>query len=138
MKNIKDAVKAKKDFEFKKKKSFTFKKTNFANHIILFGCGNLGSQVLEQILSFKEDYVVVDHDNNVIKDLIEKEIHCVFGDVEDEELLENIDIEEAELMISTLPNIEDNYMLLKYLKNLLNQFKNFTFHQIKQKDMLKT
>ncbi len=105
-------------FEFKKKKNITPKKSNFANHIILFGCGNVGAQVLEQILSFKEDYMVVDHDNNVIKELIENKIHCVFGDVEDEELLENLDIEDAELMISTLPNIEDNYILLKYLKNI--------------------
>jgi Kef-type K+ transport system membrane component KefB/CheY-like chemotaxis protein len=105
-------------FENKKREKITPKKSKFANHIILLGCGNIGKQVLEQILAFKEDYVVVDHDNQVIKELISHKINCIFGDVEDEVLLEDLDIEDSELIISTLPNIEDNYILLKFLKDL--------------------
>jgi Kef-type K+ transport system membrane component KefB/Trk K+ transport system NAD-binding subunit len=105
-------------FERKNKKEMAPKKSTFANHIILFGCGSVGEQILEKILSFKDDYLVVDHNNQVMKHLIENNIPCVFGDVEDEDLLQELDIEDSELIISTLPNIEDNYILLKYLKGM--------------------
>jgi len=105
-------------FELKKKKEMTAKKKAFSDHIILLGCGKVGEQVLEQILSFKEDYVVVDHDDQVIRKLMNKNIKCLFGDAEDEDLLEELDIEDAEIIISTLPNHEDNYFLLQHLKKM--------------------
>jgi Kef-type K+ transport system membrane component KefB/Trk K+ transport system NAD-binding subunit len=105
-------------FEFNKKKRFTRKKANLANHVVLFGCDTVGKQVLEQVLSLKEDYVVVDYDNQIIQDLMKDNINCIFGDMADEDLLNNLDIESAELIISTLSNEEDNYILLHYLNNL--------------------
>ena len=110
-------------FEFRKKKDIPIKKNMLQKHIILFGCGQVGEQVLEQVLGFKDNYIVIDHDNQVIKNLIKKDIHCMFGDVEDEELLGELNMEEAELIISTLPNIEDNYFLLQYLNGMNPQKK---------------
>ncbi len=105
-------------FEFRKKKDLSVKNGTLQSHIILFGCGQVGEQVLEQVVGFKDDYIVIDHDNQVIKKLIKKDIRCMFGDVEDEELLGELNIEEAEVIISTLPNMENNYFLLRYLNNM--------------------
>jgi Kef-type K+ transport system membrane component KefB len=105
-------------FERSNRKNITPKKAKYASHIILFGCGRVGEQVLDQVLSIKDDYVVVEHDHKIIKELIDNNINCVFGDVEDEDLLADLDIEDAEIIISTLPNVEDNYILLKYLKDM--------------------
>lgn len=106
-------------FERKKKVSQRKpKKEKIENHIILFGYDKTGSQVLDQVLSFKEDYLVIDHDHQKIRELIDLECNCIFGDVEDEELLDSLDIEHAEIIISTLPNIEDNYILLRYISEL--------------------
>jgi Kef-type K+ transport system membrane component KefB len=110
-------------FEFKKKRKRSKKPKGLSKHIILFGCGQMGEQVLEQVLSFKDDYVVVDHDNQVIKDLISKKVACVFGDVEDEDLLLELNIEDAEVVISTLPNTHGNYLLLDYIKNMKSKKK---------------
>jgi len=105
-------------FEARQKKDITAKKKAFSNHIILLGCGHIGEQVLGQILSFKDDYVVIDHDNEVIKKLMSENINCLFGDIEDDELLEELDLEDAEIVISTLPHAEDNYFLLRYLSKM--------------------
>lgn len=93
-------------------------KKGMQNHIILLGCGQMGQQILDQIKTFKEDYVVVDHDNTVIKSLISKKVSCVFGDVEDTELLQELGLENAETVISTLPSHEDNLFLIKYIEKI--------------------
>ncbi len=105
-------------FEFRKKKGSSQKRQPLLDHIIILWCGRMGEQVLEQVLSFKDDYIVVDHDNQTIKNLMDKNINCIFGDIDNEELLESLDIKDAEIIISTLPNSEDNYFLLKYLENM--------------------
>jgi Kef-type K+ transport system membrane component KefB len=106
-------------FEHKKAKGKLKTKTSgMQNHFILIGCGQMGKQILNQVRAFKEEYLVVDHDNAVIKDLIGKNIPCIFGDVEDEELLNELDLEAAEIIISTLPNPEDNLFLIKHAGSL--------------------
>lgn len=106
-------------FEFRKKRQSAHqKKETFSSHIVLLGCGGMGEEVLEQILSFKDDYIVVDHDSQVIKKLKKKNVKCVFGDVEDEDLLDQLHLKNAEIIISTLPTAEGNYFLLKYLDNM--------------------
>jgi len=106
-------------FEFRKSKTkLANLKSGLSNHIILLGCGQMGHQILQQIKKFKEDYIVVDHDNSVIKNLIKKNISCIFGDVEDDELLNELDLEDAEIIISTLPSVEDNFFLIKYIEKI--------------------
>jgi len=106
-------------FEFRKIKTKLVNiQTSLQNHIILLGCGQMGEQILDQIKKFKENYVVVDHDNTVIKGLIKKGVSCIFGDVEDVELLNELDLENAEIIISTLPSPEDNLFLIKYIEKI--------------------
>ncbi len=103
-------------FEFRNVKTkLSTKKFGMKNHVILLGCGQMGQQILDQLKTFKEDYLVVDHDNAVIKNLIEKGITCIFGDIEDSELIHELDLEEAEIIISTLPGREGNLFLIKRL-----------------------
>lgn len=106
-------------FEFKKAKTKLANiKSGLTDHIILLGCGQMGQQILEQIKKFKEDYVVVDHDNTVIKKLIKKGVSCIFGDVEDSDLLNELGLDNSETIISTLPSPEDNLFLIKYIEKL--------------------
>ncbi len=106
-------------FEFRKAKTkLSSKKSGMQSHIILLGCGQMGRTILQQVQGFKEDYLVVDHDNSVIKELIKKDVPCIFGDIEDEELMQELDLEEAEIIISTLVDIENNLTLIKHLNKL--------------------
>jgi hypothetical protein len=106
-------------FEFKQVKTkLSSKKYGMQNHIILLGCGQMGQQILEQIKGFKDEYLVVDHDNGIIKELIKKDVPCIFGDIEDTELLQELDLEDAEIVISTLGDFDNNLFLIKYLSKL--------------------
>ncbi|MBU1018185.1 cation:proton antiporter [Patescibacteria group bacterium] len=106
-------------FEFKKGKARLGNiKAGLSNHIILLGCGQMGQQILDQIKHFKEDYVVVDHDNTVIKTLIKKGVSCIFGDIEDTELLNELGLENCEIIISTLTGTEDNLFLIKHIEQI--------------------
>ncbi len=106
-------------FEFKNVKTkISNKPQGLKDHIILLGTGQMGMQILEQVKGFKESYIVVDHDNSVIKHLIDKDIPCIFGDIEDVELLQELDLPHAEIIISTLPNTEDNFFLIKQLDKM--------------------
>ena len=106
-------------FEFKKStKHLSHIKSKLKNHLILFGYGRMGPQILHQIRAFKDDYLVVDHDNSVVQSLIQQQINCIFGDVEDEELLREVGIEHSEIVISTLPNVRDNLFLITYIKTI--------------------
>lgn len=106
-------------FEFRKVKTrLSNMQTGLSDHIILLGCGQMGQQILDQIKHFKEDYVVVDHDNSVIKSLIKKNISCIFGAVEDTELLNELGLENSEIIISTLTSPEDNLFLIKYIESI--------------------
>jgi Kef-type K+ transport system membrane component KefB len=104
-------------FEFRGAKTrLSTKKSGMQNHVILLGCGQMGRQILDHVKEFKDEYLVVDHDNTVIKKLIKEGVTCIFGDIEDVELLNELDLEDAEIVISTLPSIEDNLFLIKYLE----------------------
>ncbi|MBU0727720.1 MAG: cation:proton antiporter [Actinobacteria bacterium] len=106
-------------FEFKNVKTkLSTKKFGMQNHIILLGCGGMGQQILDQVKEFKDEYLVIDHDNSVIKDLIKKGVTCIFGDIEDAELVNELDLEDAEIIISTLPSPEDNFFLIKHIEKI--------------------
>ncbi|MBI4836020.1 MAG: cation:proton antiporter [Candidatus Abawacabacteria bacterium] len=90
--------------------------SNLFDHIILLGCGSGGHQLLDTLAKGNKQFIVVDHDPEVIDELSQKGINCIFGDVQDEELFTTLNATKADLIISLLPHMEDNLALLHYLK----------------------
>ncbi len=91
---------------------------NLFDHIIMLGCGSGGHQFLETLQASQKSFVVVDHDPTVVNELTKKNIHCIFGDVQDEELFHTINLSEADLIISFLPHVEDNFFALSHIQQL--------------------
>jgi Trk K+ transport system NAD-binding subunit len=113
-------------FELRSKKTISKNKQALSDHIIMFGCGRMGEQVLNQVIEFKDDYIIIDNNSKRIEELTERGVKCMFGDVEDEGLLEELSVENAELIISTLPNIQNNYYLMSHLGSMNEGEKPFT------------
>ena len=63
-----------------------------------------------------QDFFSNDWDPDVIKKLIEKRIPCIYGDMEDPELLEKLQLNKVELVISTIPSRTGNEMIIKNIK----------------------
>lgn len=85
--------------------------------IIMFGCNRTGYTLLNSIKKLKKSTLVVDHDPDIISDLAEKGYHCKYGDANDLELLESIEFSEAEMVISTIPDVETNLLIINEAKD---------------------
>ena len=97
----------------------------YKDHIVLVGCDSLGQILLEEISKFDKPIVVIDENPGIVSYISHHGISCVFGDIEDEEVLDHVNVKEAELIISTIPYQASNIHLLKYLKS--HQSKAITF-----------
>ena len=85
----------------------------------LFGHNRIGFSILEafsQVRKEEKDYLVVDFNPNIVKNLRKKGIQCVYGDAEDTELLEDLKIDKAKLVVSTIPDFEINLLILNKIR----------------------
>lgn len=83
---------------------------------ILFGCHRVGTDFLPSLIERKDKFLVVDFDPEVIRSLEARHIPARYGDAEDNEFLNELDLKHAKLIISTLPDIEANIFILEKAK----------------------
>jgi len=86
--------------------------------IVLFGCHRMGSLLLKEFEEEKKSVVVVDYNPEIIRSLINKKIPCIYGDFVNREVLDRLDIKNAEMVVSTIPDLEDNLLLIKKTREL--------------------
>ena len=49
---------------------------------------------------------------------MEQKIHCIYGDIGDEEIIERVNLKNAKIVISTIPNIENTKFLVLKTRQL--------------------
>ncbi len=92
---------------------------NLQNHAVLIGCHRSGEIILKGLTSvYGNDIVVMDFNPDIIEILKNNSINYVYGDVSDPEVLENLNLEKAELIISTVRDLKDNLFLLDYIGSI--------------------
>lgn len=89
-----------------------------SRHIILFGCDRMGRQILKTLTVLKENFLVIDFNPDIIRNLKKQNINSVYGDAEDPEIIEKVNLAEAKMIISTIPDFETNKVLLKKISSL--------------------
>ena len=82
--------------------------------LVLFGYHRGGHEFVGTFREMRKSYAVVDYDPEVIETLERQHIHAIYGDATDYELLEEIGIGKAEMVVSILPGYTTNTELLKY------------------------
>lgn len=87
------------------------------NHVILVGGDQMGESILEVLEDMNKDVVVIDFDPKILHKLKERQVPALFGDIADLEIQHRAKLESARLVISTIPDLEDNLMLLKELQH---------------------
>jgi len=85
---------------------------------IIFGCHRMGSLILKNFEKDRNDLLVVDYNPEIIRSLMDKKIPCIYGDFMHEEILEKINLKDAEIVVSTIPDFDDNILLLKKARGL--------------------
>jgi len=87
------------------------------DHVVVFGAHIMGMEVIETLLKLKKDFIVVDHNPEIIKKLVKRKIPSVYGDLEDAEVLQKVCLKDAKLVISTVPDEDDSMLLIKRVKS---------------------
>ncbi|MGA2967721.1 MAG: cation:proton antiporter [Candidatus Levyibacteriota bacterium] len=90
---------------------------NLDNHVVVIGGDQMGESIMEALEREDMDVVVVDFDPNILKKLENKKVHRLFGDIADLDIQERARLDQAKMVISTIPDAEDNVLLLKELKH---------------------
>jgi|ETNmetMinimDraft_2_1059921.scaffolds.fasta_scaffold04189_3 Kef-type K+ transport system membrane component KefB len=97
------------------KENLEFIKDN-AKDVIIFGSHRTGSLLLREFK--KDDLLVVDYNPEIIKNLINKKIACVYGDYMHEEILEKVNLRNSKIVVSTIPDFENNLLMVKRAKKI--------------------
>lgn len=84
---------------------------------ILFGCNRAGYDFVKIFKEFGKQFLAVDFDPDIVKELTSKGINCVYGDAEDAEFLDEVSVGKARVVISTIPEYETNHFLLTKVRS---------------------
>jgi hypothetical protein len=86
--------------------------------LVLFGYQKGGHEFLRLFHSMKQRHVVVDYDPEVIDILEHQKAPYIYGDATDIELLDEIGLERAKLIVSNITDHETNTFLVKLVEDL--------------------
>jgi len=83
---------------------------------ILFGYNRIGFSILRSLKKIKKKYLVVDFNPDTISDLKKFDIPCLYGDVDDTELLRELPLDKINMAVSTVPEFETNVLLIETIR----------------------
>ncbi len=81
--------------------------------VILCGYNRIGYSIANKLRELGKSFVVVDFDPDVIARLKKESMPCIYGDIGDVELLKRLNLPDAELVVSTVPTIYENELLIR-------------------------
>lgn len=94
---------------------------NLDGHVVVIGGDQMGASVIEALEDQNLDIVLVDFDPSIVKKYDGKgdgrRVFRLFGDISDLDIQQRAKIDNAKLVISTIPDLEDNILLLKELRH---------------------
>ncbi len=101
------------------RKNVSFKKVKKEKQdIILFGYDRIGYDFVDTFKKLKKKFLVVDYNPEKITELEKRKIKCIYGDANDTDFLEQLNINNAKMIVSTIPDFETNLILANYIKKI--------------------
>lgn len=88
----------------------------FRDHVVVVGANRVGMSILDKIKTSEQPTVVVDYDPSIYDNYTADELHFIMGDIADPETQSEANIHQAELVVSTIPSLEDNMILVSNLR----------------------
>jgi len=86
--------------------------------IIMFGCHELGIECLRAASAISSKVLVVDFDPTVVSSLSRANVDAIYGDAADEELINELPLDNARLIISTIRDVNASRNLMSVLSRL--------------------
>lgn len=86
--------------------------------MIIFGFGRVGLEFVEKAKEKKLSHLVVDFNPEVFLGDRAEGVNHQFGDIEDIEFLDEIKAADARIIVSTIPDLDSNLLLVRYYRGL--------------------
>lgn len=112
---------------FERRKAHFEQESRHHYELVLFGYQKGGHEFIKVFKNLKKRYVVIDYDPEVIDTLEHLKVEYLYGDVMDVELLEEVGLDKAKLIVSTITDYDTTVFLLRLLKDV-NQDVVFVCH----------
>lgn len=93
------------------------------DHIVVVGAHHVGGPIVRFLKREEIPFIVLDFNPDIIEELEGRGVKAIYGDLGDPEVLENLKLHQAKLIISTSNDIDDNKILLEELKRLHSRAK---------------
>jgi Trk K+ transport system NAD-binding subunit len=87
-----------------------------SGHVVVIGADRVGHVVIEHLKKENIETLILDYNPSTVRRLRDEGYRTLFGDVSDSEILENLQLETAHLIISTVNGIRDSSALLEACK----------------------
>ena len=84
--------------------------------VILFGYNRIGFSILDSLEKLRKKILIIDYDPEVILQLAKDGHECKYGDADDVEMLNELDLSQTKMIISTIPHLETNILILNRVK----------------------
>lgn len=85
---------------------------------VLLGFNHIGLNLSKTLKKLKRKFLVVDHNPEIINDLIAKKIPCLYEDVEDGGVFEKVNPNKVKLIVSSIKNLDINLSLIKQIRGI--------------------
>jgi len=103
------------DALFKRDRTHAEKRRRENYQLLLFGYHRGGHEFIQTFKSLKRRFLVIDYDPAVVELLQHQQIPCEYGDATDVELLEEVGVGQAKLIVSTITDFETNQELARHV-----------------------
>ena len=88
------------------------------HEILLFGYNRIGYSLEKAFTNIRKKFLVIDNNPETILNLARAKVECRYGDAQDAELLEDLPLKKAKMVISTIPDMDTNLLLIKKVKDI--------------------
>ena len=88
------------------------------NHIVLVGAHRMGHHLVDSLKDQDKQFIVIDFNPEIVADYLQQGILAVCGDISDPYIQEQVNLAKAKVIISTVPDINDNLALISAVKKL--------------------
>lgn len=86
------------------------------NHIVLVGAHRMGHHLVDALLKQDKPFVVVDFNPEIVEKYNQQNILAICGDISDPYIQEQVNLPRAKMIISTVPDLNDNMALIDAVK----------------------
>lgn len=86
--------------------------------VVLIGYDRIGFNIYKSLKTLKMKTIIVDFNPDIISRLMNQNKACLYGDISDFEVMEELHLDKVETIISTIPDHQDTLLLIKQVRKI--------------------